>query len=143
MVDASEDFHEVSEIMSRHATLLATNRDLQRQQQRVTDLAEETRYRVSITLFKDQDWEALYGLLSIHAPALLPGIAWLTTTSEGAGCRDMKRLCVGMPLPLPTCSAQTQHDVKRGVLQLHCTGGKALYRPCIPCSSSALGLRPS
>ncbi len=43
MVDASEDFHEVSEIMSRHATLLATNKDLQQQQQRVTDLAEETR----------------------------------------------------------------------------------------------------
>ena len=49
MVDANEDFHEVSEIMSRHATLLATNKDLRQQQQRVTDLAEETRCRDSIT----------------------------------------------------------------------------------------------
>ncbi len=30
--------------MSRHATLLATNVDLRQQQQRVTDLAEESRY---------------------------------------------------------------------------------------------------
>lgn len=43
MIDASEDFHEVSEIMSRHATLLATNTDLRQQQQRMTDLAEESR----------------------------------------------------------------------------------------------------
>ncbi len=34
----------MSEIMSRHATLLATNVDLRQQQQRVTDLAEESRY---------------------------------------------------------------------------------------------------
>ena len=53
MVDASEDFHEVSEIMSRHATLLATNKDLQQQQQRVTDLAEEARCVESIPISQD------------------------------------------------------------------------------------------
>ena len=53
MVDASEDFHEVSEIMSRHATLLATNKDLQQQQQRVTDLAEESRCRNHIAFPND------------------------------------------------------------------------------------------
>ena len=60
MVDASEDFHEVSEIMSRHATLLATNKDLRQQQQRVTDLAEETRCGDSIAFSKGQNREALY-----------------------------------------------------------------------------------
>lgn len=45
VIDASDEFHEVSEIMSRHATLLATNVELRQQQQRVTDLAEESRCR--------------------------------------------------------------------------------------------------
>ncbi len=43
VIDVSEEFHEVSEVMSRHATLLATNVDLRQQQKRVTDLAEESR----------------------------------------------------------------------------------------------------
>lgn len=43
VIDASEEFHEVSEVMSRHATLRATNVDLRQQQHRVTDLAEESR----------------------------------------------------------------------------------------------------
>ena len=55
MVDASEDFHEVSEIVSRHATLLATNKDLRQQQQRVTVLAEEARCGASIAFSKEQD----------------------------------------------------------------------------------------
>ena len=44
VIDASEEFHEVSEVMSRHATLSATNVDLRQQHHRVTDLAEESRY---------------------------------------------------------------------------------------------------
>ena len=51
VIDASEEFHEVSEVMSRHATLLATNLDLRQQQQRVTDQAEESRCLIRLMTF--------------------------------------------------------------------------------------------
>ncbi|BDA40597.1 Coiled-coil domain-containing protein 42 homolog [Coccomyxa sp. Obi] len=43
VLDSTEEFHEIGEIMLRHATLQATNIDLMEQQQRVTDLAEHNR----------------------------------------------------------------------------------------------------
>ena len=43
ILDSTEEFHEIEDIMLRHATLQATNTDLMEQQQRVTDLAEQSR----------------------------------------------------------------------------------------------------
>lgn len=43
ILDSTEEFHEIEDIMSRHATLQATNTDLMEQQQRVSDLAEQSR----------------------------------------------------------------------------------------------------
>lgn len=43
ILDSTEEFHEIEDIILRHATLQATNTDLMEQQQRVTDLAEQSR----------------------------------------------------------------------------------------------------
>jgi len=46
VMDSTEEFHEIVEIMSRHATLQATNSDLREQQLKVTNLAEQSRGRL-------------------------------------------------------------------------------------------------
>lgn len=43
VLNSTEEFHEIGDIMLRHATLQATNTDLMEQQQRVTDLADYNR----------------------------------------------------------------------------------------------------
>ena len=43
VMDSTEEFHEIADIMARHATLQATNIDLKDQQQRTSDLAEHSR----------------------------------------------------------------------------------------------------
>lgn len=43
VLEAMEEFHEVADLMARHATLAATQEDLKQQQQLAADLAEQSR----------------------------------------------------------------------------------------------------
>ena len=86
VVDASEDFHEVSEIMSRHATLLATNKDLQQQQQRVTDLAEETRCGNCIAFPNEQVGSVQ--AFDVMLPLCFQALPSLLQCSEGLGAES-------------------------------------------------------
>lgn len=60
MLEAADEYQEVSDLLMRHATLLATNNDLKEHQRRCAELAEKV--RAELTLYVKQKTDEILNL---------------------------------------------------------------------------------